>query len=60
MGKSVNELIQELRYHARYSKNGKAGDECIVTKALLTDAAERLEELSKLDGFIDKWNTMNS
>ena len=60
MGKSVDELIQELRYHARYSKNGKAGDEFIVTKALLTDAAERLEELSKLDGFIDKWNTMNS
>lgn len=60
MEKSVDELIQELRYHARYSKNGKAGDECIVTKALLTDAAERLEELSKLDGFIDKWNTMNS
>lgn len=44
MGKSVNELIQELRYHARYSKNGKMDEECVVSKALLADAADNLEE----------------
>lgn len=58
MGKPVNELIQELRYHARHSKNGKAGNVCIVPKTLLADAAERLESLSKLDEFIDKWNAI--
>ena len=51
-------LIQELRYHARYDKNGKMGRECIVPKELLTDVANRLEELSKLDEFIDKWNAI--
>ena len=44
MGKSVSELIQELRYHARYSKNGKMDEECVVSKALLADAADNLEE----------------
>lgn len=42
----INELIHELRYHARYSKDGKMGEECIVPKALLTDAADKLEQLS--------------
>lgn len=44
MDKSVNELIQELRYHARHSKNGKMDEECVVSKALLADAADKLEE----------------
>ena len=57
-GKPVNELIRELRCHACYSKNGKAGNECIVPKTLLADVAERLEALSKLDEFIDKWNAI--
>lgn len=52
-------LIQELRSHARYGKDGKIGDECVVPKALLADAAERLEALSKLDEFIDRWNAIS-
>lgn len=58
MRKQVNELIQELRYHARHAKDGKMGDECIVPKTLLADVADRLEGLSKLDEFIDKWNAI--
>lgn len=44
MRKQVNELIQELRYHARHAKDGKMGDECIVPKTLLADAADKLEK----------------
>ena len=40
----VNKSIQELRYHARHSKDGKMGEECVVSKALLVDAADKLEE----------------
>lgn len=47
-----------LKYHARHSKDGKMGEECIVPKTLLADAAERLEALSKLDKFIDRWNAI--
>lgn len=47
MDKPVNELIQELRYHARHSKDGKMGEECVVSKALLADVADRLEEYLK-------------
>ena len=44
MGMSTSELIQELRYHARHSKDGKMGEECVVPKELLADAADMLEE----------------
>lgn len=45
MGKPVSELIQELRCYARHSKYGKIGEECVVPKMLLSDAADKLEEL---------------
>lgn len=37
MGKPVNELIQELRYHARHSKDGKMGEECVVSMVLILE-----------------------
>lgn len=40
----TNELVQELRYYARHGKDGKMGEECIVPKTLLADAAAKLEE----------------
>ena len=43
---SVGELIEELRRRAGYSKDGKMGEECIVPKTLLADAADKLEKLS--------------
>ncbi len=43
----VNELVQELRYYACTSKDGKMGEECVVPKALLADAADKLEEILK-------------
>lgn len=43
----IDGLIQELRYHARHSKDGKMGEECVVPKALLADAADKLEETLK-------------
>lgn len=46
----INGLIQELRYHARHSKNGKMGEECVVSKALLADAADKLEEILPIIG----------
>ena len=54
----TDDLVQELRYHARHSKDGKMGEECVVPKILLAEAAERLERLSKLDKFIDRWNAI--
>lgn len=56
----TTKLVQELRKLARYDENGKMGDECVVNKSLLKDAADRLEQLSKLDEFIDKWNSIGN
>lgn len=40
----TDSLIQELRYHARHSKDGKMSEECIVPKTLLADAADQLKK----------------
>ena len=43
---TTDELIRDLRDHARIHWNGKMGSECVVDKSLLSEAADRLEELS--------------
>lgn len=51
---TTDELIKDLRDHARIHWNGEMGSECVVDKSLLSEAADRLEELSSVK-FCEKY-----